>query len=74
MAVCEHCGKHFYLGVGMYDDGETCCEDCLAEMIRQSEQRQVEERQVEERQVEQRRDGPRSPEREAPSGRKNPGS
>ena len=37
MPICEYCGKEFYAGDGLWDDGDYMCGECLAIEIEKSE-------------------------------------
>ena len=37
MPICEHCGKEFYAGEGLWDDGDYMCGECVAKHIEKSE-------------------------------------
>jgi len=40
MATCEYCGKQFYPGDGLWDDGDYMCGECLAKHIEQAKHRE----------------------------------
>lgn len=39
MAKCDKCGGDFYAGDGVWDDGDSICGECLADMIAEAEEK-----------------------------------
>jgi len=40
MAKCDNCGADFYSGDGIWDDGDSICGECLADMIAEAEKKE----------------------------------